>query len=386
MIGSTVKLGFDGESVKHGMAGIGKLFGNLGKQIAIGGARQIGSQMTDLFGKALSYLPDLFKQTTEWAGSINDLANATGMAKSEVIQLMEAFRLTGIDADPGKAILTMRENIFKATRDFKGGEAQALFDIGIDPQTIANLKPMEQFMKIMEALAKKGPQWQELASASSAIFGGKIGKKGLQLANDWSGTMKQVESNVGDFARRVESIIGPLDEMGDAMGRLDLLQKAWMVSGLKGFFGAQGIEGGRDAINAMFDKLLDYSAKFEEFGASIRTMFTDLAKSFEGKSIAQGLGDAFRQMGKWLGEGFKEGLGGIGGILTGTTAGNPAQEPGGRPSWLGAGIAASSLGLFAPAAAGTAIGLGLSNLLGATNEQTNILEKIYRDGGGATFQ
>ena len=90
MIGSIVRLMFDASAVQRGLAGLGGMFGRMGRQIGIGGLQRVGHQITDLMGRMIVALPMAGKELLDWAGNLNDMSMQTGISVDRLMLMEEA--------------------------------------------------------------------------------------------------------------------------------------------------------------------------------------------------------------------------------------------------------------------------------------------------------
>lgn len=329
MIGTTLKLGFDGTSVARGLSSVGKLVGNFGRQIAIGGARQIGARMTDTLGRALSYIPDMLGNTLDWAGEVNDMANQTGIAAERFIQLQEALRLSGAEgADTSRMISMMAKNIQEAAAN-GGPAAEALQKIGLRAQDLKNLNVDEMFYTIGRRIAELNKttvtpftMWnndanaftehtvetteslENMESIMSDIFGGKMGFKLIRFFKDFDGSMAQARRNVGGLASAMSGgMLGRMDDFGDALGRWETLKRSLSTIALDEFFRFSGGAGG---VNAMFDKWDP-----EKLRGPIQDFTSMIGRNLEvvlTQGLGASLGDVMRNLGKSFGEGIRDAI------------------------------------------------------------------------------
>lgn len=407
MTGTTVKVGFDGGDVKKGMGYLGKLFHSFGEtlkhEMMVGGARRLGEKAADWVMTLVESVPDAIKELGELGKSLDEVAMQTGMTAKEALHLSEMFRLVGVEGTPGDMIVKMRKAIWEATQNVDSPQAKDLWGLGIDPQKIVNLKPYEQFREIMEGLIKMGPQWAGIEETSATLLGGKAAIKAVGAFRNVAEISHQADENIGSMGDRMEHMSKPLHEFMDALGRWPLVKASMALTLVKGFLGEENIEAATHKLNGFFNGVIAGSAKIEKFAEDMRKFFEDLSEELKGKSFMEGLETLLHMFGKWLGEGIKEGLGGIGTMLGGSTDGPHAKDTFGTfgsaasgiadatnpanvgNSWIGSAFAGVVDNLF-PAKGIYDIYKAITGLTGETQDQTQVLEKIYRDGGGATFQ
>ena len=319
MIGTKLVVGFDGKAVKSGLAGIGGMMGRLGRQIAIGGARQVGAQMTDLLGKIVMALPEAVNETMDWAGSLVDLSKQTGMTTKDLMILSEAMRNAGAEGmDAGRMIGTMRKNLYESSKEQEGDVVDALRALGLRGTGLESLGPMEQFQKIMAALNSTMGSMDpgQLEKITTALFGGKLGLKGIALFKDFAAGLAYSEKSLGKLSDTAPETLEALDALGDTMGRFSTIKRGLTMNLMEGFLGVNGMKGATGVVDDLFGKLIAAGGEFRNLGASVRSAFDSLMTRV---SAEGGFGGAisaiFRDLGKTIGEGIREGVGGLKGML-----------------------------------------------------------------------
>jgi hypothetical protein len=315
MIGTKLVVGFDGKAVKSGLAGIGGMMGRLGRQISIGGARQVGAQMTDWVGKLVMAIPEAVSETMDWAGSLDDLSRQTGMATKDLMELSEAFRLAGGEGmDAGRMIGTMRQNLYEASKAQDGEMVDALRLLGLRDSAIETLGPMDQFQKIMQALnATMGSMDPgQLEKTTKAIFGGKMGLKGIAVFKDFNAGLTKARENLGGLSNTAPETIAKIADLGDAVGRFGTVKRGLTMNLMEGLLGVNGLKDATGAVDSFYNKLLGLGQGFVRLGASIRKAIDSFIDKAGKDGLGAAIADLFRQIGKWLGEGIKEGMKSIG--------------------------------------------------------------------------
>lgn len=343
MLGSTFKLGFDSSMVSRGLGQLSKKLAGFGKEIGIGAARRVGERMTDTLGQVLSYLPDAAKEFADWSGEMVDMNDQTGASIETLNELTEALRLCGMETDnTGKILSVMTKNLQKAAAD-GGPVADALKAIGLDAQAIAGMNIDQQFFEIGKAIAEankvtKTPitfrSWmgdttkivetkdtlKDMELITSSIFGAKAGFKLIRFFRNFDANMGQAKNNV----KNLNSIIGGdllqnVDTLGDSLGRWSILKKEAMASLFKQFDRIQGFK-------SLGDKIFDNidMTKMDSFFESIGSLLQRNIEAALGQDFQQSIGDIFRTLGKYIGEGIKAELS-PGGMLKGLFGGSDKQ-------------------------------------------------------------
>lgn len=315
MIGTTVKLGMDASAVKSGLGSLGHLFGRFGKQIAIGGARQIGAQMTDWVGKLVMALPEAINETMDWAGSLVDLSKQTGMTTKDLMELSEAFRLAGGEGmDAGRMIGTMRKNLYNSSKEESGDVVDALRALGLRGIGLESLGPMEQFEKIMKALnATMGSMDPgQLETITTALFGGKLGLKGIAVFKDWNAGLAKARENLGSLAETSPETLAMIDDLGDSIGRFSTVKKGLTMRLMEGILGTSGLKGATGMVDAFYNKMLALGDSFRDLGATLRKAFDSFMAIANKDGIGAAIGSVMKEIGKYIGEGIAESFKGKG--------------------------------------------------------------------------
>ena len=379
MIGTTVKLGMDASAVKTGLGGLGHLFGRFGKQISIGGARQIGAQMTDWVGKLLMVLPEAISETMDWAGELVDLSKQTGMTTKDLMELSEAFRLAGGEGmDAGRMIGTMRKNLYEASSETEGDKVDALRLLGLRDSDIQSLGPMQQFEKIMKALnATMGSMDPgQLEKTTIALFGQKMGLKGIAIFKDFNAGLGKAKENLGSMANMSPELLAAIDDLGDSIGRFSMVKKGLTVRLMEGILGTSGLIGATGMVDAFYNKMLALGDSFRDLGESLRKAFDSFMAIANKDGFGAAFGDLLKKVGYYLGEGIKEGMSSMG--VFGTIK-NAIQK--GREIRSGE---TNRMDQFLPGMkpVNDAARTIDKAIFGELSDQTSMLERIYREKGG----
>jgi len=321
MIGTTFKLGFDSSAVSRGLGSLrgkmGKVLGSIGR----GAAERVGHGMTDLMGRVVMAVPQAISDTMEWAGSMNDMATATGMSVEKMIQLEEMFRLAGVSAkESGAVVFRMMDNIKSGAKD--GGDAvDAMRAMGMNIQDIASLRPDMMFEKIATRLGEMAANGENIDGIATALFGTKLGYQQLKLFKDYAAVSAQALNNVNGLSQALgKGAAGEIDAFGDSLGRIETFKRSLATIGLSEFFKLFGSNSG----NAFFDKFNpeDWRKPIADIMGQIRGTFIWLRES---GGIMEALKSSFFDFGKSIGEGIKESIpllgGGKGSMLGGAASG-----------------------------------------------------------------
>lgn len=327
MIGTTFKLGFDGSSVSKGLGTVTRQLGRFGKEVGIGMARQVGARVTDLMGRIVTAIPESLKETTDWAGNIMDMANATGTSVEKLVLLEEQFRLSGVAAADSAAMMSkMAANIQDAANN-GGPAADALAKIGLNAQELKGMALDKQFEAIGNALAALngttkttvkftdpfGPKFGEqiienthrlenMESITADIFGGKMGYKLLRLFNDYGASVAQAKNNVGDLATALnQGGAAAIDTWGDALGRFETFKRSLGTIAIGEIMRATGGAGG---VDRMFNFLNP-----EKIRPQIESLVSTLGRNLEvllSQDLTTSLGDFMKNLGREFGKGIRD--------------------------------------------------------------------------------
>lgn len=301
MLGTTLKLGFDGSAVSRGMSGITGVMGRVSRQIGIGMARNVGARMTDTLGRVLMAVPDAIKDTTSWASSLEDISTQTRMTIPDLILLEEKLRLSGVAADEAATMISdMNKGIYEARTEAGGPARQALHDLGFFADEFNGKNPNEIFEMIGKRVAELGPEFEGLEKAMEPIFGGDVGYKLLRFFNDFEANSAQAESNIKGLAEAMGGDLAyKLDKFADSMGRFETFKRSLATIALDEIF---RLPGGANAGNTLFDSIdpEKFRPAIEKIGNMLgRNLETVLTDGFE-------IGDIFKNIGRQIGAGIKE--------------------------------------------------------------------------------
>jgi len=305
MIGATFRLGFDSTQVSRGLGSLTRsLSRSIGGISAAAGPLGIAAgAITGLLGGVAAAAAPAIKDVSEWAGNLTDMSNATGMSIEELVILEEKFRLAGVSAAESGIVVSKFAKNLKDAASEGGPAAEALRELGFDGQFIVGKSIGEAFDIIAQKIATLDPKVDNLEGIMSDLFGAKLGYQQLKLFRDYAAVTKQAKNNVGSLAKSMNSGAGPIDQWGDALGRIETFKRSLVTIGMDEFFKLGGGPGGPDKFFDTFDpeKL---RPKMREIGESLHGMI----KSFtEGDgSITKWFNDIGKSIGKSIGEGIKD--------------------------------------------------------------------------------
>jgi hypothetical protein len=326
-IGTTVKVGWDAAAVKTGMGALRGVFGGAMRgfrQIGIGAARDVGAKMTDLLGRALMAIPSGIKDTTEWAGNLDDMSVQTGVSVERLVLLEEALRLAGVSMrDTSRTISVLKDNLEEA-RNGMGPAREALNKLGFLAEDFADIPIDKAFEMIGKKASELPDDFRGLEGALSDLFGAKVGLQMIRFFRNFDQQTRQASKNVGGFAVTMDKSAQRLADMDD---RLDRWKQRWrelMFVAADALDATAGV-GGSDALG---DKVMGFMSP-----ERVRQSMVFLRESLAGVFSGDGLSEMFRSAGRLMGEGIAESLKGSfsgGSILKGMFGGgSPTASTGG---------------------------------------------------------
>lgn len=357
MIGTILRLGFDATAIQRGLAGLGGLFGRATRQIGIGGLRQVGAQVTDIFGRILLSAPLAQKEMLDWAGNMTDMSAQTGVSIQRLLVMEEALRMTGASAaDTSRMMSVLKDNLFEAS---KGSDAQkeALNKLGFSAQDLADMPLDDAFLAIGKAVADLPSDFQGLEGIMADLFGARMGYKMIRFFNDFEGSMSTAKKNVSGFSDVSDRMFAGFDNLSDIMGRWAMTRRNLMAAFTGGMAGENGIEMIGDLADSMFDKINGLAPAIRNFGQQVLAGANKAIEVLSSQGIMESLGDIFTNFGKSIGKGIMESIKESTNIFP---------------------VIPKFLNPFASNAGG-------DGLLKETSKQTTILSRIERKGITATY-
>jgi hypothetical protein len=302
-IGTTVKVGFDGEEVKRGFAGLKNGFSAIGRTMGKGAALVGGMMAAQTLEGIIIKAATGTNELADFAGAAEDVALQTGSTVSEIIRLNRALELAGAQVDAGRMLSTLADNMYDATHG--GTELQNTFaKIGLSAAELAQMKPIDQFKTIMQTLAQYQGSIGELSDITETIFGAKMGMQIIRLFKNADVMTNQMGADVAAFAKNVENSAGKLGSFSDQVSRLKYLWRSLNLAGFE-LFGGNG-----EYMKALFDTLDDL-INFREFakvGAVLKAEFAKALEVFNESAFMDTIRNAIKSLGDAFGEGFKDSI------------------------------------------------------------------------------
>jgi hypothetical protein len=220
------------------------------KLAAFGAAvRGLGTQMLALGAGIVAPLALAAKSFADTGSQLNDMAARTGVSVEALGELGYAAQQSGASLeDVEKAVRTMQRTITAATTG-SDQAAQALDRVGLSAESLAGLKPEQQFAAIAAALARIEDPTQRAATAMGVL--GKSGTTLLPMVADLAALRAE--------ARRLGVVMSGgqaklADDLGDAFD--------WVKASLQGVANAVG--------TALAPVLLDLAGKVTGFLVGFR--------------------------------------------------------------------------------------------------------------------
>jgi hypothetical protein len=302
-IGTTVKVGFDGEEVKRGFAGLKNGFSAIGRTMGKGAALVGGMMAAQTLEGIIIKAATGANELADFAGAAEDVALQTGSTVSEIIRLNRALELAGAQVDAGRMLSTLADNMYDATHG--GKELQnTFFKIGLSAADLNKLKPIDQFKTIMQSLSQYKGSIGELNDITEKIFGAKMGMLTMRYFQNAEVMAGEMGADVAGFAMNVEKNASKLGSFSDQISRLKYLWRSLNLAGFE-LFGGNG-----EYMKALFDTLDDL-INFREFakvGAVLKAEFAKALEVFNESAFMDTIRNAIKSLGDAFGEGFKDSI------------------------------------------------------------------------------
>jgi hypothetical protein len=298
-IGTTVKVGFDGEQVKRGFAGLKNGFSAIGRTMGKGAALVGGMMAAQTLESIIIKAATGTNELADFAGAAEDVALQTGSTVSEIIRLNRALELAGAQVDAGRMLSTLADNMYDATH---GGEElqNTFFKIGLSAADLSKMKPIDQFKTIMQSLSQYQGSIGELSDITETIFGAKMGMQAIRLFKNAEVMAGEMGADVAGFADKVEKSAGNLGSFSDQISRLKYL---WRGINLAGF----DMMGGNGAyLKKLFDSLesIINSGDFSKLGYLLKSEFAKALEVFNDSAFMETIRKAMKSLGEYFGQGI----------------------------------------------------------------------------------
>jgi len=301
MIGTTVKLGFDGAAVQRGLASIGAAMKKMGTTIGRGMFERVGQRSTDALMTLINALPDAIKQTGDFAGEVYDLSKTTGTGVDELVKFFEMLRIGGAEAvSASKLMSEFAKNLHEA--ETTGGQAgEALAKLGLTIADFEGKSFSEKLEKVMRTVGESQLGFQDLAGIVGNLFGTKAGYKMLAMMKNFDDDSKRASKSTKDWGEYLKKNASTIDTLGDAMGRFEQL-KMQLASNVFDMIGRLA-GGGGNSIDKLFD-----SFNPEKLRQKFEGMFSWIGRNIQfimqnggfWKTITQGAKEAIKSLGEFV--------------------------------------------------------------------------------------
>lgn len=299
-IGTEVKVGFNADEVKKGFTGIKGMFAGAARSFGKGAMMMAGAvggkTLIDLGMRLATGTKDL----AEYSGGMEDIALQTGSTVAEIVKFDRALQMAGANIDAGRVLSTLSNKIFDATHGAQDLQ-EAFAKAGVSAYELQGMKPMNQFMAIMKGLQGFTGGMEELNQITSEIFGGKMGMQTIRLFKN-EDVMSQFGDDVAIFSERLNENAANLGGYADQLERLPYVWRSFNLAVAR-ILGANG-----EGLKVMIDRLLEL-LNAEDLSKMVYKIQSEFAKAVEviaGSDMFKGLSETFKQMGRDIGEGFKE--------------------------------------------------------------------------------
>lgn len=319
-IGTKVKVGMDASAVQAGIGkmtgmfkGLGQTVGRVGRQVAIGGARQAGMTIFGLAMRAGQAIPREISRLADYSAELQHVARDTKVATSEILAMHKALELNGMETDmAGDAFREFTEKMGEAVEDIQSEPAKGLRKLGIYNRDIAGKSVLEQVETVAKAIQSFEGDQQALMRVMAQFLGGDLGQKTIGFFQNYNASMEEGRRLTKGFSKQLKA---STEGLRDVVRLRAVVAQKFSEFALGAFGVARGRTGG------LIEKLerMDLAAKGEAFARKIRDTFTWIRES-------GGLMAMFKQTMTWLreemhglgekfGEGIKASIGGGGGLL-----------------------------------------------------------------------
>jgi hypothetical protein len=383
MVGETIKIGFDGTSVKRGMSGIMGNFNKLGRgigratrQVGIGAARRMGSDLFGVILQSLKAIPNELDSLSKLNKQMQAMGTSTGVTTSKFLALREAIsKATGRDADEaGELLGDISERLGEAAADPNSGPGKALASMGMHPSEMRSLA-LDDVGRQMEAISGLFTRMRDnegIASSMTAI-NELLGEVGKQMAPLWLNYNKEIDvatEKTKGLNDQIKRLGGDLESIFDIKSAIGLKFSELALSLFEGVKAA-GVEA--KSIAEWINNL-----KVSEKSKSAGEFIAKQMKDIERQGPLDWIIAKMQEIGAWIatkiGEGIKLGLENSKELIKELM---PSINP-----FKGSGGTLKSLLGFKPDKSSADNGKGIERNTGETN---NILRRIADGGSIATY-
>ena len=307
MVGETIKIGFDGTSVKRGMSGIMGGFNKLGRgigratrQVGIGAARRMGSDLFGVILHGLKAIPNELDSLSKLNKEMKSMGESTGIAAKSYLALRSAIaKTTGLDPDEAvDFIRDISERVGEAAADPKSTPSQGLNALGFSQREIRSLALEDPAIQL-ERIAGAFKRIKESTGSSNAMFQinevlGEIGKKMIPLFLNWDEGMESATERTKGLHEQIERMGDGLESIFDIKAAIGLKFSELALSLFEGVKSA-GVEAKSIAewIN---------SIKISEMAKGAGKFIADQMNQIKTQGIFEWIKNKLSEIGTWLAE------------------------------------------------------------------------------------
>lgn len=221
------------------------------------------------------------QEALKYADALDNQSKQT-LVGVEALQIWnEAAKIAGISSE---AITGAAQRLQKSLGEGADQTRKAITDLGLDFQSLRQLKPEDQFETIASALGHiKDPA--EQARIETDLFG----KAGSNLRALWGSTLPDLEEQMRSLGLVISAdVIANVDQLGDNLGMLSRTAEGTWVAFGAGIAQSDGVRmavlGATEALGFLNTALLDSDGSFQSWTDFIATA---------GMGTIQGLGEAW---------------------------------------------------------------------------------------------
>ena len=158
---------------------------------------------------------ELFMQTLEEAGRLNNLSDQPGIATSKLTILERAFQNSGMEAEAMGGIVNKMQKFLTEAGDSTSEAAYHIAQLGLNFDALQSLSPDEQLKAIGKAIVSI-PSDSERAAAAMGIFG-KSGGKLMTFFKDFDEKIVEAKSQLGEFSSIMGMNAADFEKLGDTI-------------------------------------------------------------------------------------------------------------------------------------------------------------------------
>ena len=152
----------------------------------------------------------------------------------------------------------------------------------------------------------------QLEKTTIALFGQKMGLKGIAIFKDWNAGLAKARENLGSLAETSPETLAMIDDLGDSIGRFAIVKKGLTMRLMEGILGTSGLKGATGMVDAFYNKMLALGDSFRDLGASLRKAFDSFMAIANKDGIGAAIGSVMKQIGIHIGAGIAESFKGKG--------------------------------------------------------------------------